>query len=72
VLIDDKLRILSAFKAAWGRDVTTIFPRQGAFANDSAALAANPPPDLAISRIGDLLATDLGARLPLQTSMVTT
>jgi len=72
VLIDDKLRILSAFKAAWGRDVTTIFPRQGAFANDPAALAANPPPDLAISRIGDLLATDLGARLPLQTSMVTT
>jgi FMN phosphatase YigB (HAD superfamily) len=72
VLIDDKLRILSAFKTAWGRDVTTVFPRQGAFANDPAALAAHPAPDLAISRIADLLATDLGVHLPLQTSMVTT
>jgi FMN phosphatase YigB (HAD superfamily) len=74
VLIDDKLRILSAFKAAWGRGVTTVFPRQGAFANDPAALAANPAPDLAIDRIGELLKIDLIAHLPPTrlTSMVTT
>lgn len=29
VLIDDKLRILSAVKAQWGAQVTTVFPRQG-------------------------------------------
>jgi FMN phosphatase YigB (HAD superfamily) len=59
VLIDDKPRILDAFKRAWGRDVTTIFPRQGQFANDPAAHAAHPAPDLTISRIGDLLEIDL-------------
>jgi FMN phosphatase YigB (HAD superfamily) len=71
VLIDDKPRILGAFKAAWGDTVTTIFPRQGSFANDPRAPAAQPPPDLTVARIGDLLTIDLGAYLPLQTSMVT-
>jgi FMN phosphatase YigB (HAD superfamily) len=69
VLIDDKPRILSAFKTAWGRDVTTIWPRQGSFANDPAAPKYKP--DLTIARIGDLRTTDLSAYLPLQTSMVT-
>ena len=72
VLIDDKPRILGAFKAAWGRDVTTIWPRQGQFANDPSAQAAHQPPDLSISRIGDLLEIDLEAHLQRITSMVTT
>lgn len=72
VLIDDKPRILGAFKAAWGRDVTTIWPRQGQFANDSAAQAAYPPPDLTIARIGDLLDLDFEPHLQRTTSMVTT
>ena len=29
VLVDDKLRILSAIKEIWGDKVTTVFPRQG-------------------------------------------
>src|SRR5437016_13077122 len=29
VLVDDKLRILSAVKQVWGSLVTTVFPRQG-------------------------------------------
>jgi FMN phosphatase YigB (HAD superfamily) len=29
VIVDDKLRLLAAFKAAWGPRVTTVFPRQG-------------------------------------------
>lgn len=72
VLIDDKLRILNAFKKAWGRDVTTIWPRQGQFANDPVAQAAHQPPDLTISRIGELLEIDLEAHLQRTTSMVTT
>src|SRR5256714_14578030 len=29
VLVDDKLRILTAIKAVWGTRLTTVFPRQG-------------------------------------------
>ena len=34
VLIDDKLRILSAVKKIWGERVTTVFPKQGHYAFD--------------------------------------
>ena len=34
VLIDDKLRILSAVKEIWGDRVTTVFARQGHYATD--------------------------------------
>jgi hypothetical protein len=55
VMVDDKLRILAATKRAWGDRVTTVFPRQGKFANDPKALAAWPPADVTVERIGDLL-----------------
>lgn len=58
VLIDDKLRILSAVKAAWGRQVTTVWPRQGKFALDVRAQATYPPADVVIHRIADLLDLD--------------
>jgi FMN phosphatase YigB (HAD superfamily) len=58
VLVDDKLRILTAVKKIWGARVTTVFPRQGHYALDPAALAAYPPADVTIARIGDLLAFD--------------
>src|SRR5439155_23049121 len=32
VLVDDKLRILTAAKRVWGRRLTTVFPRQGHYA----------------------------------------
>jgi hypothetical protein len=55
VLIDDKPRILTAVKKIWGSRVTTVFPKQGSYANDAAALATNPPADITIERIGNLL-----------------
>lgn len=55
VLIDDKMRILAAVKTAWGPRVTTVFPRQGQFAHDAAALASQPGPDVTVDAIGDLL-----------------
>ena len=61
VLVDDKLRILSAVKESWGERVTTVFPRQGQFARDPDALASYPDADLTIERIGDLLVHDLPA-----------
>src|SRR5437867_4234366 len=38
VLVDDKLRILTAVKQVWERRVTTVFPRQGHSAHDPQAL----------------------------------
>ena len=61
VLVDDKPRILAAVKSAWGGRVTTVLPRQGQYAHDAKAAAAYPAPDLAIERIGDLMAHDLPA-----------
>ena len=58
VLIDDKLRILSAVKTSWGSRVTTVFPRQGHYAADRQILASFPPADVTIARIGDLLNHD--------------
>jgi FMN phosphatase YigB (HAD superfamily) len=58
VLIDDKLRILTAIKAVWGARVSTVFPRQGHYAQDATALAQYPPADVTVERIGDLLNHD--------------
>ncbi|HTC92079.1 MAG TPA: HAD family hydrolase [Terriglobales bacterium] len=59
VLIDDKLRILTAVKKIWGAKATTVFPKQGHYANDPQVLATYPPADISIARIGDLLQHDL-------------
>src|SRR5215510_7231807 len=58
VLIDDKIRILSDVKKLWGARVPTVFPRQGHYALDPKTVAAYPPADITINRIGELL--DLG------------
>ena len=68
VLIDDKLRILSAVKKVWGAKVTTVFPRQGHYAKDPQAVASYPAADLSVERIGDLLQYDLQSFLaPVKT-----
>jgi len=64
VLVDDKLRILTAVKKAWGDRVTTVFPRQGEFALDPVALASYPAADVTVERIGDLVSYDLLDLLP--------
>jgi len=59
VMVDDKLRILTAIKKYWGDRVSTVFPRQGQFAEDPKVLASYPPADVTVERIGDLLKYDL-------------
>ena len=61
VIVDDKLRILDAVKKIWGARVTTVFPRQGHYAQDPKVLAAYPPADISVERIGDLLDCDFSA-----------
>lgn len=63
VLVDDKLRILTAVKAYWGERVTTVFPRQGHYATDPEVLRTFPAADLSIDRIGELLTLDRNALL---------
>ena len=63
VMIDDKLRILSAVKKIWGERVTTVFPKQGHYALDPGILAECPPADLELAKIGDLVSYDLPALL---------
>ncbi len=63
VLVDDKLRILTAIKKAWNSRVTTVFPRQGQYAQDRKMIAQYPPADMTVERIGDLLDYDLAALL---------
>ncbi|HEU5218180.1 MAG TPA: hypothetical protein VFU23_05945, partial [Gemmatimonadales bacterium] len=54
VLVDDKVRILTAAKQIWGSRLTTVFPRQGHYAVGPET-AGYPEPDVTIERIGDLL-----------------
>ena len=63
-LFGGELRILAAVKAIWGRRVTTVFPRQGHYANVPKALVGYPPADIQVERIGELVAFDRAAFVP--------
>ena len=54
VMVDDKVRILATIKKYWGARVTTVFPRQGHYALDTAEVAKYPQPDVTLERIGEL------------------
>ena len=55
VLVDDKLRILTAVKQVWADRVTTVFPKQGHYALDPRVLKNYPAADVALDAIGELL-----------------
>jgi FMN phosphatase YigB (HAD superfamily) len=59
VLVDDKIRILTAVKAIWQQRVTTVFVRQGHYALDPDLVAGYPPADVTIERIGDLAGCEI-------------
>jgi len=58
VLVDDKIRILTAVKKTWGTRCTTVFVRQGHYAL-AADVASFPPADVAIEHIGELAGCDV-------------
>lgn len=62
VLVDDKIRILTAVKAVWGERLTTVFPRQGHYAH-APDVARYPPADVTVDRIDELTRYDLPALL---------
>jgi FMN phosphatase YigB (HAD superfamily) len=59
VMFDDKLHVLAGMKRIWRNHVTTVFVRQGHYAHDRRILSRNPPADLAIDRIAQVLDYDL-------------
>ena len=59
VMVDDKEQLLAAMKRVLGPKLTTVFVHQGHYAAQSADTVIDPPPDLEIERIGDLLDRDL-------------
>jgi FMN phosphatase YigB (HAD superfamily) len=54
VMVDDKPNLLAAMKRILGPRLTTVFVRQGHYANDPQATAVDPVPDFVIERIADL------------------
>ena len=56
VMVEDKVRILAAMKAAWRDRLTTVFVRQGHYAHDASLVANYPAADVTVERIGDLVA----------------
>jgi FMN phosphatase YigB (HAD superfamily) len=64
VMVDDKLRILTAMKSQWAARLTTVFVRQGHYAHDRQALDAYPPADFALDAIAELASCELPAVRP--------
>lgn len=55
VMIDDKIRLLTAIKAIWQDKVTTVFVRQGHYAADTKTVAQYPSADITIEGIAGLI-----------------
>ena len=58
VMVDDKLRILTAMKAGWGSRLTTVFVRQGHYAVDP-SVQQYPAADFTIEHIADFQNIDV-------------
>ena len=58
VLVDDKLKVLNTIKGIWGNRVTTVFVKQGHYANDPNVLASEPAADVSVDRVGELMMHD--------------
>lgn len=61
VMVDDKLRLLTAIKKIWGKRVTTVFVKQGHYANEPGVLDRYPPADIHLERIDNMLDYDRAA-----------
>jgi FMN phosphatase YigB (HAD superfamily) len=55
VMVDDKPQLLAAMKRVLGEKLTTAFVRQGHYAVESKDKVIDPPPDITIEAIADLL-----------------
>jgi len=58
VMVDDKLRLLAAMRSVLADRLFAVFPRQGHYARDVAAIRDLPSADLDVEHIGDLASYD--------------
>jgi len=63
VMVDDKLRLLAAIKKIWKQRVTTVFVKQGHYANDPGTIARYPSANIYVDHISNLLEYNLAAFL---------
>ena len=61
VMVDDKLPILNAMKAQWGKRLSTVFVRQGHYALAPETAMIPSRADITIERIGELADFDLAS-----------
>lgn len=61
VVVDDKIRLLTAIQDIWKERVTTVFVRQGHYAFDEEEVKKYPAADIEIERIGELAECDFGS-----------
>ncbi len=54
VLVDDKLRVLTAVKKAWGEKVVTVWPRQGHYTREPEHVSGFPSADFSVEQIAEL------------------
>lgn len=54
LMIDDKLRLLTACKEVWKERLTTVFVRQGHYAHEASSVTPYPPADLSVDTIAEL------------------
>jgi FMN phosphatase YigB (HAD superfamily) len=59
VMIDDKPKLLAAMKSSMGERLTTVFVRQGHYAEEAVGQHVEPAPDMTIDDIGELSTFDL-------------
>lgn len=64
VMVDDKPLLLAEMKRILGIKLTTVFVRQGHYAREAAGMTIDPPPDLSLDHIGELLSVDHSLYLP--------
>lgn len=67
VMVDDKPHLLARMKQHMGERLTTVFVRQGHYAENPGGEAIDPVPDMTIACIGDLRRRKLGDFLPAGT-----
>ncbi|MDE2271194.1 MAG: HAD family hydrolase [Xanthomonadaceae bacterium] len=58
VVVDDKLRVLDGMKRRWRERLTTVFVRQGHYADDPSAREQYPPAQIELAGIAQLCELD--------------
>ena len=72
VMVEDKLRVLDGMRRQWRDALTTVFVKQGHYANDPAARKEYPAAQIELAGIGELARLSLDAfSLPSQPATAT-